>query len=42
MGKQMLIYSSLPEFNRSKLLKILMQEHFQYAEEFYNVTFERM
>ena len=36
------VYSSLPEFNRSKLLKILMQEHFQYAEEFYNVTFERM
>lgn len=36
------VYSSLPEFNRSKLLKILMQEHFQYAEEHYNVSFEKM
>ena len=40
--KRQAVYSSLPEFNRSKLLKEQMLEHFWYAREFYNVSFEWM
>ena len=36
------IYASLPEFNRRRVLREMMFEHYLYAEMYYQVTFEWM